>query len=69
MGNVNTLYLVEGFGVSPVVTLSVLKNAGGTNLDTIASQLVSQGLHSVLVLLHWQQGQGPGGVEQTIKRQ
>ncbi len=64
-----TLYLVEGFGVSPVVTLCVLKDAGGTNLDAVARQLVSQGLHCILVLLDRQQGQRSrhGGSKQTFK--
>lgn len=68
-GNVRILYLVERFGISPVVTLCVLKDAGGTNVDTVAGQLVSQGLHCVLVLLDWKQGQGSrhGGKKQTFK--
>ncbi len=57
-GKLRTLYLVEGFGVSPVVTLCILKNASGANLDTVASKLVSQGLYVFLVLLDRQQGQG-----------
>lgn len=39
--NTWSLYLVKGFGVSPVVTLCILKNAGDANLDTVAGQLFS----------------------------
>lgn len=44
-------YLIEGFGISPVVTLCVLKNACRTNLDTVAGQLLFQGHYCVLVFL------------------
>lgn len=66
--NVRTPYLVERFGVSPVVTLGILKNAGGTNLDTVAGQLVSQGLHCLVALLDRQQGKRSGhrGKKQTF---
>lgn len=39
--NAQTLYLIKGFGVSPVVTLCILKNAGDANLDAVAGQLFS----------------------------
>ena len=69
LGNVGTLYLVERLGVSPVVTLCVLKNAGGTNLDTVTGQLLPEGLRCLFVLLNRQQGQGSRhrGKKETFK--
>lgn len=51
-----------------MVTLGILKNAGGTNLDTVAGQLVSQGLHCLVALLDRQQGKRSGhrGKKQTF---
>lgn len=53
-----TAHLVEGLWVSPVVTLLILENGGGTNLNGVAGEALSQGLHCILALLDWQQGQG-----------
>lgn len=51
-------HLVEGFWVSPVVALLILENGGGTNLNGVTGEPLSQGLHSILALLDWQQCQG-----------
>lgn len=50
-------YLIEGFGVSPVMTLCILKDARQTNLDAVAGELVFQGHCCFLALLDRQQCQ------------
>lgn len=48
------------------MSLCVLQDSTGPQLDTVAGQLLSQALHNIMVSQGGQQSQGPTGPQRTL---